>query len=186
MNSSKEIKQSLQTLSGIAIKKSFCRFVDIKYLADLLSSVGSLNGGRYNLKNTFEVLYMSPDPETAIAETIKPHNFKLPPKIIITIDVNIQEIVDLENTQIIKTLNIDTSQLFNAWRIPSNTESYTQTLGRLIYESKNFEGIRYPSAAPSIKNKYNLAIFPDKLKKGSKIKVYDPEKLVEQVILGEK
>ncbi|MBU4257577.1 RES family NAD+ phosphorylase [Patescibacteria group bacterium] len=141
-------------------------------------------GGRYNLKNTFEVLYMAPDLETAIAETKKPHNFKLPPKIIITIDVNVQEIVDLEDTQIVKTLDIDTGQLFGPWRVPINTESYTQTLGRLIYESKNFEGIRYPSAAPSVKNKYNLAIFPDRLKKGSEIRVYDPEKLVEQVILG--
>ena len=185
MNSSKEIKQSLQTLSGIAIKKSFCRFVSVKYMNDLLSSVGSLKaGGRYNLKNKIEVLYMAPDLQTAIEEPIKPYPFKFPPKIIITIDVNVQEIVDLEDTQIMETLGIDPNQLFCAWRVPSNIESYTQTLGRLIYESKNFEGIRYPSA--SVKNKYNLAIFPDRLKKGSKISVYDPEKLVKQVILEKK
>ncbi len=77
---------------------------------------------------------------------------------------------------------IDTNQLFSAWRIPMDKESYTQTLGRLIYESKKFEGIRYPSS--KIKGKYNLALFPDRLKKGTSIKVYDPNKLVEQTNIG--
>jgi hypothetical protein len=35
-----------------------------------------------------------------------------------------------------------------------------------------------------VKGKYNLAIFPGRLKRGSHIKVYDPDKLLEQVIKG--
>ncbi len=183
MKSQSEIKNTLKSLKGIAIQESFYRFVGIEYINDLLSSVGSWDrGGRYNLKKAFEVLYIAPDPQTAIEESIKPSNFKLPPKIIVTIDVNVQEIIDLEEEQIIEALGIDTNQLFSAWRIPMDKESYTQTLGCLIYESKKFEGIRYPSA--TIKDKYNLALFPDKLKKGTKIEIYDPDKLVEQIITG--
>lgn len=182
MKSPKAIKDSLRSIQGVAIKRSFYRFIGIEYLKNLLGTIGSLKGGRYNLKNTFEVLYMAPDPETAIAETIKFHNFRSPPKMIVTIDVHIQHILDLEDTQTIETLGIDTERLSTAWRIPSDKESYTQTLGCLIYKSKKFEGIHYPSAV--VKDKHNLAIFPDRLKKGSEIKVYDPDKLIEQVLLG--
>jgi len=65
---------------------------------------------------------------------------------------------------------------------PSDQEAYTQTLGRLIYESCRFEGIRYPFA--TVKQKWNLAIFPDRLKKQSEIHVYDSHKLVTQEIKG--
>lgn len=182
MESPKAIKESLNFIQGTAIKRSFYRFIGIEYLKDLLGTIGALKGGRYNLKNAFEVLYMAPDPETAIAETTKSHNFRFPPKMIVTIDINVQHILDIEDKQTINLLGIDPEKLFCAWRIPSNKESYTQILGYLIYESKKFEGIRYPSAV--VKDKYNIAIFPDRLKKGSEVKVYDPDKLIEQVILG--
>ena len=55
-------------------------------------------------------------------------------------------------------------------------------LGIYSTNQKKFEGIRYPSAV--LKDKYNLAIFPDRLKKGSEVKVYDPDRLIEQVVLG--
>jgi len=182
MKSPRTVKQLLKSLQGITIQKFFYRFVGIKYINNLLSCVGSLDGGRYNLKNTFEVLYMAPDPETAIAETIKPHNFKLPPKIIITIDVIFQNILNLEDQYVLEHLGLKTKQLFCSWRIPSDKETYTQTLGRIIHETKIFEGIRYPSVI--VKNKYNLGIFPDRLRKGSRIKIYDPQKLVKQIISG--
>lgn len=186
MKSPKEIKEALELLPGVTIRKSFYRFVSIEHMSDLMGSVGSLRGGRYNLKKAFEVLYMAPDPETAIAETIKPHNFRFPPKMIITIDVKLQHVLDLGNKHTLEDLGINTDQLFCAWRIPTNKEAYTQTLGRLVYESYKFEGIRYPSVVEKGKSKYNLAVFPGRLKKGSNIKVYDPEKLVEQVLSGKK
>lgn len=182
MKSKKEVKRLLKSLQGVAVKKSFNRFVGIEYMNNLLSSIGSLKGGRYNLKSSFEVLYMAPDPETAIAETKKRHNFKFPPKIIITIDVNTQSILDLENQHILESLGIDEEKLFCAWRFPRDKEAYTQTLGHLVYAAKIFEGIWYPSVI--VKGKYNLGIFPDRLKKSSEIKIYDPEKLVEQAISG--
>jgi hypothetical protein len=32
--------------------------------------------------------------------------------------------------------------------------------------------------------RYNLAVFPERLLKNSKIKIYDPDKIIEQVIQG--
>ncbi len=182
MKPRKEIKRILKSLQGITIDKSYYRFVGIEYINDLLSSVGSLNGGRYNLKDAFEVLYMAPDTKTAITETAKSYNFRLPLKIIITIDVNVQTILDFKDKSNIKKLEIDTERLLEPWRYPGKKESYTQTLGRLIYESGRFEGIRYPSA--KLQSRYNLAIFPDRMKENSKIKIYDPDKIIEQIIEG--
>lgn len=184
MKSPRVVKQLLKSLQGITIQKSFHRFVGIEYMNNLLSGIGSLDGGRYNLKNTFEVLYMAPDPKTAIAETIKSYNFKLPPKIIITIDVTFQNVLDLEDQHILEHLGLEVKQLFCFWRVPSNKEVYTQTLGRIVHETKIFEGIRYPSVI--VKNKYNLGIFPDRLRKGSEIKVYDPQRLIKQIISGKR
>ena len=183
MISVSKFKKVLQSMAGKAIQQSFFRFVNVAYLKNLLSCVGSFkNGGRYNLKNSFEVLYMAPDAQTAIAETGLIDKFKLPPRILITIDVSLQSILDLEERKIIEDLGIESERLFSNWRYPSHEESYTQTIGRLVYHSRRFEAIRYPSA--KVRNKCNLAIFPERLKKTSVIKIYDPDKVIENILEG--
>lgn len=181
-----ELNSVLKNLPGISIKKSYYRFIGIKYLKDPLSALGSKkNGGRYNFKDAFEVLYIAPDPQTAVQETLQNINFRFPPKAIITIDVEVQEIINLKDEKTINTLGIYTEKLHRPWRKFQDIEgkeSYTQTLGKSIYEAQKFEGIQYPSA--KVKGKYNLAIFPERLKKGSLITVYDPDKLLEQYLKG--
>ena len=140
------------------------------------------NGGRYNIRNSFEVLYVAPDIQTAIKETRLVDKFKLPPSIIITIDVNLKSVLDLENKSNLAELGIASKQLFSNWRYPSREESYTQKIGRLVYESKKFEAIYYPSV--KVKNKYNLAIFSERLKKKSHIKIYDPDKVIKNILEG--
>jgi RES domain-containing protein len=138
-------------------------------------------------RGKFEVLYVAPDAQAAVQETIKNIHFRFPPKALVTIEVDLQNIIDLRDANMIKVLGIDVDRLFSPWRKIQDIdqiEAYTQTLGRLIYEFGVFEGIHYPSA--KVKGKYNLAIFPDRLKAGSTIKIYDPDKLIEQVISGQK
>lgn len=182
-----ELKFTFETISGIAIKKFYYRLMGMKYLRNPLNALGSkLSGGRYNYIGRFEALYLAPDPKTAVEESLKNINFRFPPKSIITIDVEVQSIIDLKNKKLINILGIDRDQLFSPWRKIQDIEqkiAYTQLLGQLIYDSKLFEGIRYPSA--KVKGKYNLVIFPNRLKKGSNIKVYDPDKILEQVIKGQ-
>lgn len=179
------LKRILENLPGISIKQPYYRIMGLRYLRNPLSALGSkLAGGRYNYIGECEVLYAAPDAQTAVQETLKNINFRFSPKSIITIEVEVQEVVDLEDSKVIDVLGIEVDKLFLPWRKIQDIDqekAYTQILGELIYNSKQFEGIRYPSV--KVEGKYNLAIFPDRLKKGSGVKVYDPDKLLEQVIM---
>lgn len=135
------------------------------------------------MKNSFEVLYMAPDAQTAIEETGLIDKFRLPPRVLITLDVRLQSVLDLEERKIIEDSGIEFERLFSIWRYPSYKESYTQTIGRLVYHSRRFEAIRYPSA--KVRNKYNLAIFPERLRKSSVIKIYDPDKVIASILEGQ-
>jgi RES domain-containing protein len=181
----KEVREELRAIQTIRIKKNYYRLLGISYLSNLLSNLGSFkSGGRYNLQRAFGVLYLAPDPTTALEETVG-RGFlplKFPPKVLITIDVDIQTVLDLGNKKTIKQLGIDPKRLIQPWRIPRDKESYTQTLGRLIYESRRFEGLLYPSA--KVSDKFNIGIFTERLQKGSKILVYDPDKLYSEELKG--
>jgi len=185
MKSEIDIKKiQTEELKGIPIEGYWYRNVSIEFISHPLGGVGSiLGGGRYNLPDSFEVLYMAPDPHTAIEEAKRePFDKKMPPQLLITAEIKTQVILNLEDKAIINALGIIEEKLFKPWRYPKYKEAYTQALGRIIYGYNIFEGIRYPSA--KIENKYNLAIFPNRLRKNSEIKVYDPNKIIEQVLVG--
>lgn len=184
MLSEKAIKEVLSGIKGIPLKRSFYRSIGIEYLSDPLDAVhAKAHGGRYNFRQAFGVLYMAPDPHTAIKEVSKNSEFKFPPKALITIEVDIQSVINLEDDAIRAALQVEKGVLLSPWRARQDledTEAPTQFLGRMIYETKRFEGILYPSAIDS--TKYNLAVFPDRLKHNSVIHIYDPEKILKQSI----
>jgi RES domain-containing protein len=181
-----ELQDILKKVPGIAIKKSFYRMIGVKYLKNPLSALGSkFTGGRYNYIGEFEVLYLAPNPQTALQEILKNINFRFPPKSLITIEVDTKCVLNFRAKKVISALGIEINRLFLPWRKIQDIDqekAYTQILGQVVYDSKIFEGIQYPSA--KVKGKYNLAIFPDRLKKESSIKVYDPDKILEQAIVG--
>lgn len=180
----REIKEYLSGTTGIAIKRPYYRFIGIEYLNDPLSAVYSkANGGRYNFRNAFGVLYLAPDPYTAMKEVSKDVDFRFPPKALITIDVDIQSVFSLKDDDILNALQIERHILLSPWRKAQDIEGReadTQFLGRMIYEVRKFEGIHYPSVVDN--SKYNLAVFPDRLKEGSAINIYDPQKILRQSI----
>jgi len=69
MKSSVQIKTILKTLIGVSIKRPYYRFLNMDFKQNPLSTIESLNGGRYNFLKKFEVLYMSPDRTIVIKET---------------------------------------------------------------------------------------------------------------------
>lgn len=184
MESPEELKKIIRQLPGISINGCFYRFMKIEHLKDPLSGLGSLeHGGRYNFKGSFEAVYLAPDPETAVAEGSR-DKYLIPPSALISIEVNLQKVIDLEDRKIINALGINEQELYNSWRKLQDVddkEAYTQILGRIIYESERLEAIRYPSVVK--KGKYNLAIFIGRLKKDSELKVYDPDKKISQIII---
>ena len=66
------------------------------------------HGGRYNFKGkgSFEVVYLAPDPETAIAEGSR-DKYLIPPSVLITIEVNLQRVIDLEDRETIHNAFFD-------------------------------------------------------------------------------
>lgn len=173
---------SLKKIERISLHAPFFRNMDIRYLQDPLSSLGSLkHGGRYNRKGLFEVLYLAPDPETAFKEALKSLSAYFPPRALVTVEVHMQRVLDLQDENVMKELDIRRERLSMSW-ILSEKETYTQKLGRLIYESKLFEGIRYPSA--QVAGRYNLAVFPGRLLKGSLLEVYDPNQNLKAKLSG--
>ena len=94
-----EFKKALKEIPGIPIESNFYRFLKIQFIKDPLSGLGSLRyGGRYNYKNEFEVLYLTSDPETAVAEGSR-DEFLIPPSVLITVKVRLQEVIDLDNDE---------------------------------------------------------------------------------------
>jgi hypothetical protein len=102
-----------------------------------------------------------------------------------TIEVNLNRVIDFGDLKVLDVLKIDAHDLAVAWRKVQNidsTEAITQKIGRAIYSNGCFEAIKYPSAR--IDGQYNLAVFPDRLMKDSKIVIYDPDKIIERAIYG--
>ncbi len=75
------------------------------------------------MKNSFEVLYMAPDAQMAIEEAGLIDKFRLPPRILITLDVRLQSVLDLEERKIIEDSGIEFERLFSIWRYPGDKES---------------------------------------------------------------
>ena len=174
----------LHKIKGISLQRPFYRFMSMKYAKKPLSALGSsISGGRYNHIGTFEILYVAPDPQTSVEETITNPSFLFPPKVMITIEVDLQRVLDFSDPEILASLDVDNMKLSLPWRKKQDIdqiEAYTQTIGRLVYESNILEGLLYPSA--KVPGRYNLAIFPDLLLPGSSVKVYDPEGVLQETI----
>jgi len=171
-----EFRKALNKIPYIPVESNFYRFIKIQFIKHPLSGLGSLrHGGRYNYKNVFEVLYLTSDPDTAVAESSR-DRLLIPPSVLITVRVRLQRVINIENEDVINSLGIIRAELNKPWRKIQDIDekkAYTQVLGELIYDSREFEAIRYPSA---IRNgKYNLALFTERLRNSSEVKVYDPE-----------
>lgn len=138
-----QFTSSLKKVEGVSLRAPFFRSLDLAFVQDPLSALGAKkHGGRYNQKGLFEVLYLAPDPETAVKEARKSFSPYLPQTTVITAEVRLQKVVDLQMEGVIKALGIRRENLFLSW-ILAEKETYTQKLGRLIHESKLFEAIRY-------------------------------------------
>ena len=182
----KELASKLSTIKPVSIKATYFRFIGLQYLQSPLSAICSkMHGGRYNFKNSFETLCCAPNPESATKESVRGFSLKFSPKVLISIDITVSRVIDLGDSSVLKTLEIDPKKLLVAWRKAqniNNEEAYTQKLGRVIFASEQFEAIRYPSAM--VKNCYNLAVFPERLLKTSRLKIFDPSGIIEQVLQG--
>jgi RES domain-containing protein len=155
---------------------------------EIISSQGSLeNGGRFNFRQKFGILYLSCDPHTCLEETIHAaidagfsgvaRRF---PRTIVGVKVRLSKVLDLTEHRIRRKIGITKAILTETdWeqiQEVDRQEAITQAIGRFAKEA-GFEAILVPSSVWSGKN---LNIFPDNLLASSEVSVVNAQKLAER------
>ena len=170
------------------------RVIGSRFLASPLSSAGSrLHGGRFNPPGTFELLYAALDVETALSERegilLSAPGVRLArgvrTGVLLRIGCRLSRVLDLRDERVRERLGLTLASLLGPW-LPWNASSAergapaavapSQRLGLAVYESGRFEAILSPSAKDAQGS--CLAIFPDRLRRGSHLTIDDPEGVI--------
>ena len=178
------------------------RFIGSRFLARPLSSAGSrLHGGRFNPPGAFEVLYTALTAQTALAERegilLTTPGIRLARDVrtgvLLRIHCRLARVLDLRDARAREQLRVSLASLLGPW-LPWTAESGagmrhalapSQRLGLAVYEGRRFEAILYPSAKDPRGS--CLAIFPDRLRRGSRVRVHDPEGVIRAALgIGER
>lgn len=169
----------LPSLAQQPKRGTFFRSIQFEYVSEPLSAVGSIRkGGRYNRRSRFEALYLADSQVTTLYETNavldvggQPIGQRQPPRVMLSIDVELQNVVDLCDPAAHNTLNVTLAELLAPWRLAQKMgrRIITQQIGEAA-RAIDIEGLWVPSArfAPG----RNLVVFPDRLRAGSSIAIF--------------
>jgi RES domain-containing protein len=188
VNDDPTITAALQKASPLPFAGYTYRVIDDNYRGDPLSGVGSVNrGGRYNPPHSFEVMYCSDSRVTALTEVEaifgdidQPRS----PEIMLTLDVQLTRLLDLTDPDVRQLIATTEEQLTEPYiedQLRSG-ESHTQRLGRLIFATRRFSGLRVPSAARPGAN--NLVVLPARFAHDESVRIYDERGRWRQVRIG--
>lgn len=176
---------ALESLTTQPLSQTFFRVIHAKYAATALSSVGSYRfGGRYNPAKSFEMLYLADSPVTALEEvdallrTDKAlQGIKGPPRILLSVECELGNVINLKTN--LDVLGLSVSELTLPWRdsLRRGELPITQEIGRLAHERRDVEALLFPSAKNP--DTANLAVFPDRLARTSKLRVFDDSGLID-------
>jgi RES domain-containing protein len=162
------------------------RSTSVKYAtsADLLSGVGSKrNGGRWNPIGSFETVYTSTMPDTAMDEAFAHHRYfgipihKAFPRVFVAISAKLSKVLNLTDGKVRQHLRISLNKMFSEdWRREQDLgkESLSQTIGRAAFEN-GLEALLVRSAASS--NGEGLVIFPTNLITTSRLEILNASDL---------
>jgi RES domain-containing protein len=152
---------------------------------ELLSGKGALfAGGRWHPIGLFRALYLSLNPETALAESLANHHrfqwaeLAAMPKTLNGVSARLQIILDLTEGQVRQRLRLSEQRmLVERWweRTPQDEEAVTLAVGR-IARAAGLEGLLVPSAA--LKGGKGIVLFPDNLARGSTLTISNPDELL--------
>jgi RES domain-containing protein len=189
------ITATLQEVSPSPFRSYAYRVIDDEYRTDPLSGLGSvLKGGRCNAPHSFEALYASDSRLTALHEVAaifgdvdQPRS----PELILTLDVRLTRVLDLTDQTVRNTLGTTEDELMVPFLEDQLRlgEAPTQRLGRLVFGSHRFSGVRAPSAARI--GSCNIVIFPARFAADELLRLHDDRgrwrqiRVVERVIAGE-
>jgi RES domain-containing protein len=181
-----ELKEALRGLVLWPAQGTAYRLTGLRYMASPLSVEGALkHGGRYNKKGVFGALYLADTPATALAEVqmlkLSDHRLvgvKGPPKVLVSIDYTLQAVLDLNDPGVQGALGTDPQELGDEWLLKQQRGEgvLTQELGEAAHGLGTVEALWVPSAR--LEGARNLVVFPDRLRPGSCLTLYDPEGLL--------
>ncbi|CAM3231820.1 RES family NAD+ phosphorylase [Filibacter tadaridae] len=183
-----KLEKTLKKIQPIPFTKTMYRNSDIKYLLlgdNPLSGEGAkFADGRFHLKSHgISCYYASEDMYTSLDETYPPRDQNHPPRVFISLVIQLGSVLDLCNESNWDILQTSYQELTGNWKNHLNqTPAPTQLLGKATYDSQRFEAIQFYTAKGEPKR--NIVIFPDLLKKGSFVNVYDPDGGIDKILKG--
>lgn len=161
--------------SGIVYRSTSVRYASS---ADLLSGTGSKqNGGRWNPVGSFETVYASTMPDTAMDEAFAHHRYfgipihKAFPRVFVAISAKLNIVLNLMDGKVRQHLRVSLNKMLSEdWRVEQDLgrESLTQTIGRAAFEN-GLEALLVRSAACS--NGEGLVVFPANLETTSQLTI---------------
>lgn len=159
------------------------RFIRPKYdkTRALISGAGALRaGGRWNHMGVCTAVYLSLDPQAAIAEVMSHCDREGLPfakgvqRNLRAIHVEVSEVLELTDPTVLASFGVSTADLVDIWGSPweisqdRGDEALTQAIGRAAF-TEGFEAILAPCAPdPTLRN---LVVFNANLRPGSSLKV---------------
>lgn len=189
------LRTVLGTIPSVPVHGPFSRCVGLHHLLSNptvpaagppqpLWGMGSKTaGGRYTPRNLFETVYLAEDMVTALTEITAVvrtgpaglATLATNPWALISVHGVLLSALNLIDPAIVVKLGTTAQELTGEWRYTQagGGEAPTQLLGRVCYDSKRFDAIRYPSSKNPTKG-CCVAVFPDRLKSPAFVEVYDP------------
>ena len=186
MPGTEKLALALHNLKLTPLTQTFFRIIHAKYASTALSAVGSYRfGGRYNPAGAFEVLYLADNPVTALEEVealLRTNDdlkgVKGPPRIVLSVECVLQRVVQL-NERALRDLDLSLENVTGPWResLRRNQTSVTHEIGLISFERGDVEALLVPSAKNPATS--NLVVFPDRLMKGSALRVFDDSGIID-------
>jgi RES domain-containing protein len=159
---------SPESFLGIVYRQSSPKYAEI---SDSTLTASLRGGGRFNPRGEFGAVYVSLEPETAMAELRRQatqrdiHVENLLPRTLFAANVQLQRVLNLDSDVVRKEWSLTTEALRS-----SNWEPCQRVARRA--RNEGYEAIRFPSATGS---GGNLAIFLDRLLPGSFVRINESE-----------
>lgn len=186
MQAGNSLTHQLKALPASVFTGVAYRLIHARYAETALSSIGSLrNGGRYNPRRAFEVLYLADSPITALQEVealVRTRTglfpVKGPPRLLLSVEVTLRAVLDLTQADVQQALGTNLQELTGSWVAVNDQEAVapTQQLGCACFEVGTIEALKVPSVRDP--RAFNLAVFPDRLGEGSSLRVFDDSGII--------
>ncbi len=191
----RELARVLKRVRLVRVDGPFHRFADLWFVhqrlaarrkTEFLRGFGAkMNGGRFNPRGAFETLYVAATAETARIEaesrlTVSGViNSPTKPYVHFMVKGRLQRVLDLTDDSVLRALQTTTDHISAPWVMDQvqGREALTQLLGRMVHAATRIEAILFASSKDRPYGRC-LAIFPDRLRRGSALEIVDDTGLV--------